>query len=220
MSHARQACFEFRSRGGARKGAGRKPAGPRGRVGHSARPRLKARHPVHVTLRVVEGLPNLRAGSAHRAVLGALAAGSRRFGLAVIHYSAQSNHVHLVCEADNEQALARGMKGICVRMARALNRIWSRTGSVFADRYHARVLGSPREVRNALAYVLGNAAHHGLRFVGKIDPCSSASWFDGWKRKSPPFTAVMRWCPFPAARTWLLTLGWRLNGPLEAPRPS
>ena len=48
-------------------------------------------------------------------------------------------------------------------MARALNRVMSRRGAVFASRFHAHVLRTPREVRHALAYVLGNHAVHAER---------------------------------------------------------
>jgi hypothetical protein len=168
-----------------------------------------------VTLRLARDLPTLRNGPAHRVLLDSLAAAADRFGLRVIHYSAQANHVHLVCEATDERALARGMKGLCVRIARGLNRLWRRTGAVFDDRYHRRALSSPREVRNVLAYVLQNAHRHGMRLLGGIDPFSSATWFDGWKRKSAAFEAVMRWCPFPKARTWLLAEGWTLHALLE-----
>jgi hypothetical protein len=46
-------------------------------------------------------------------------------------------------------------------VARAINRVLGRTGSVFADRYHARVLRTPTEVSNAVHYVRYNWRHHG-----------------------------------------------------------
>ncbi|MBK7643330.1 MAG: transposase [Planctomycetes bacterium] len=99
-----------------------------------------------------------------------------------VHYSIQSNHLHLIVEARDRLALSAGMKGLLVRMARALNRVWNRRGSVFADRYHARSLDTPREVRNALVYVLHNSRKHGIHSKG-IDPCSSGLWFDGWAER-------------------------------------
>jgi REP element-mobilizing transposase RayT len=180
---------------------------------------VKSRHPVHVTLRLAAGLPSLRRGPEHSRLLGALAAGTQRMGLRVVHYSAQSNHVHLICEAEDERALARGMKGLCVRMARALNRLWRRRGSVFDDRYHVHVLETPWEVRNALAYVLQNARHHGIQVPGGIDPYSSASWFDGWKRVRAALAVAMRWCPLSRPLTWLLALGWKLHGLLDPAAP-
>ena len=61
-------------RGGSRKGAGRKPSGPRRRVAHAKRPETKSRHPLHVTLRVREGVPNLRKRSAWAVVVQAMRA--------------------------------------------------------------------------------------------------------------------------------------------------
>ena len=61
------------------------------------------------------------------------------------------------------------------------NRLWKRLGKVFDDRFYDRVLRTPREVRNALAYVLDNARRHGVVIgPGEPDPFSSGRWFDGW----------------------------------------
>ncbi len=101
---------------------------------------------------------------------------------------------------------------VASRLARAVNRVFSRTGRVLADRYHARVLKTPREVRNALAYVLLNARRHAGRRakkVGKVDPASSGRWFGGWKRRigpAPDAPAVAR------AHMWLILKGWRRHG--------
>ena len=66
----------------------------------------------------------------------------------------------MIVEAKDRDALGRGMKSIGSRLARAVNRVFKRAGPVLADRYHVRVLRTPREVRNALAYVLLNARRH------------------------------------------------------------
>jgi REP element-mobilizing transposase RayT len=170
------------------------------------------RYPLHVTLRLRRGLPSLRTAAAHRVLLGALAAGSCRFGFDVVHYSALSNHVHLLCEAESESALALGMNALMTRIARRLNRLWKRTGSVFAHRYHCRALATPRECHHALAYVLGNASRHGIHHLSGIDPFSSAAWFEGWAppigSARPPELAI----PLPRARTWLLREGWEIHG--------
>ena len=50
----------------------------------------------------------------------------------------------------------RGMTGLSVRISRGMNKLWGREGSVFADRFHSRVLRSPTEVRVALRYVFSN----------------------------------------------------------------
>ena len=132
-------------------------------------------------------------------------------GFRVVQYAVLPNHVHFVVEAKNRERLSRGMQGLSIRVAKALNRLWERKGRVFADRYHDRILRTPREVRNALRYVLNNARRHGLRVAfGKADPFTSAKWFDGWKGFDPfPREGLL---PVELARTWLLRVGWRRHG--------
>ena len=137
------------------------------------------------------------------------AAGAERFGFRLVHYSIQSNHLHLVAEATNREALARGMQGLLVRVARGLNKMWRRRGSVFADHYHSRALPTPREVRHALAYVLCNARRHGSRVEG-VDRFSSGKAFDGWSRPPPARVWIPRTTVAP--RTWVLRAGWRRHG--------
>jgi hypothetical protein len=104
------------------------------------------------------------------------------------------------------------MKSIGARLARAVNRVFSRRGPALADRFQHRVLKTPREVRHALAYVLLNARRHagrGARRIGKLDPASSGRWFDGWRRRGlsavdPPAVAT--------PHTWLIQRGWRRHG--------
>jgi REP element-mobilizing transposase RayT len=167
---------------------------------------------VHVTLRLAARLPSLRARTHHRLVLACLIAGSNA-NFRVVHYAALSNHLHLVCEANDANALSRGVQGLCVRLARGLNRMWRRRGSVFDDRFHSRQLRTPREVRNALNYVLHNAVKHGVALPGEPDPFTSARWFDGWRVAIGH--AFPSENPLQAARTWLLRIGWRRWGLLD-----
>jgi REP element-mobilizing transposase RayT len=209
----------FRSWGGARPGAGRKPVGARAGVSHRARAKLAARHPVHVTVRVGEGLPPLRSRGAYAALRAAFAAGCERFGFRLAHYSVQRDHIHMICEAKDHRALARGVQGLLIRVAKALNRLWGRKGSVFGDRYHARALRTPHEVRSALAYVLNNARKHGLRLAQAVDAFTSGCWFDGW-REEIRARGVPAVCPVAPGRSWLLRVGWRQHGlirPEEVP---
>ena len=203
----RQHVLMFRTWGGARRGAGRKRTTARPRVPHAARVRHDARAPLHVTLRLRDGLPSLRRNIVRERILRALGEGRERFGFRLNQFSLQSNHVHLIVEADDERALSRDMKGIAVRVARTVNRVWKRSGGVFSDRFHARALRTPREVRCALVYVLQNARHHGLRLFG-VDPYSSGPWFDGWRQG----IVLAGDGPGARARTWLLRQGWRRHG--------
>jgi putative transposase len=173
----KQLAMKFRSWGGKRKGAGRMPTGSRPGVPHVSRKQPR-RMPALVTMRVRNGLPSLRGSRAFRAIAGAFRHGKDRFGFRVIHFTVQGNHLHLLVEADDGISLARGMKGLSVRMARALNRAHGLRGQVFPDRFHSRALKSPREVAYAMRYVLGNHMKHGLADWnrGPTDPCSSAAF--------------------------------------------
>ncbi len=98
----------------------------------------------------------------------------------VIDFSIQRDHIHLIVEAESRISLSRGLQGLSVRLARAVNRALSRKGKVFADRYHDRILRTPAEVRSAVNYVRKNFEKHESK-LGRavhpfyIDPYSSMS---------------------------------------------
>ena len=200
--------------GGRRAGAGRK-VGPKSRDPHRERPALAARFPCHVTLKIRAGVPSLRSVQLVREFERSLRVACQRTGFRVVYYSLQPDHAHLIVEAGCKEDLARGMKSIGSRLARAVNRVFRRRGPVLSDRYHLHVLRTPREVRRAIAYVLLNARRH-LAKLGRrpparsiLDPASSGRWFDGWRAgmgraHDPPAVA--------APRTWLLAAGWRRHG--------
>jgi REP element-mobilizing transposase RayT len=207
--------FVFRTWGGRREGAGRKPAGNRAGVPHIVRPEHQKRHPVHVTLRAARGLPNLRRQLLFVEARKALGAASRNW-FRVLHFSVQANHVHLLVEARDKLHLSKGMRGLAIRVALAVNRVLCRRGSVWSDRYHARALRTPREVRNGLVYVLANWKKH-LADARGFDRCSSAWWFEGWK--VPPSSGPPGWNaaapPVWAPCEWLSRTGWKRHGLLE-----
>jgi putative transposase len=213
---AKQLEFVIRQHGGRRDGAGRKAAGRRPNVPH--RPRAPhARHaPVHVTLRTATLPASLRVPSVFAVVRTALGKASRD-AFRVIAFSVQRNHLHLVVEAEAGTALSRGVQGLAIRIARAVNRVLGRRGRVWGERFHARDLRTPREVRNALVYVLQNHRKHGDAGA-RFDACSSARWFEGWKvRLRGPWSSA----PVVTARTWLGRWGWRRHGLLDPQeRPS
>ena len=215
-------------RGGPRVGAGRPPESKSPPVHHVRRPPVPRSCPSHVTLRLRPGLPSLRQRRFLRELRPSLRAACERGEFRVLHYSVQANHLHLLVEAAGKEALGRGMKAISARVARAVQRAFGRAGAVLHGRYHLRVLRTPREVRNALAYVLLNARKHWKQRRGeappvRLDEASSGRWFEGWRREPP---GGAREGPRDArevarARTWLLIAGWRRHGlidPAEVPR--
>jgi len=215
IRRGRQREFGFVHWGGKRRGAGRKPKGERAGVSHEKRAKHAARDPLLVTLKLRRGLPRLCYTAAHRVVRAALAAGTKA-DFRVVEYSLLNDHLHLIVEAEDERSLSRWMKGLAVRLARALNRKWKRIGNVFPDRYHARSLTNPWAVRTALVYVLGNARKHGAWSGPGPDAYSSGPAFDGWKgARSWQLSADSSGRLLERARTWLLTIGWRRHGLLD-----
>jgi len=238
---SRQLGLPFRTWGGARAGAGRKAKGDRPGVSHLRRPPHSSRHPLHVTLRVQRGVSSLREHSLFVVVRKALAAAKQQFGFSLVHFSVQRDHLHLIAEAIDRRALSRGVQGLAIRLARAVNRQLERKGRLFADRYHARALKTPREVRFALRYVLLNARKHALAQlefppgarecggvpVGFVDSRSSAAWFRDFGRPeelafgAPAVRA--EWLrtsgsaepPVAEARLWLLRVGQHRAGPFD-----
>ena len=203
---AKQRGLPYKSWGGPRENSGR-PKTTDETVPHLVRAPLASRFPVHVTVRLREGLPRLRKARTYRMLRAKFLAGCRREGFRLVEYSVQNNHVHLLVEAKDRSALSRGVQGLLIRVARGLNKLWERTGKVFAERYHDRILRTPTEVRRALVYVLQNAKHHGLWLRQGIDGFSSGPWFRGWREPVELTTPEVR--PTAEPKTWLLGGGWK-----------
>jgi len=146
-------------RGGWRRDAGRKRKP--GAVSHDTRAELRSYHPQHVTLRLVDDAPKLARGDLMKLIRKAIAE-SHKDNFHIVEFNVLDNHLHLIVETANSLALARGMQGFAVRLAKRLNSALKRKGKWFASRYHARSLRTPREVFNALRYVLLNRKHHAV----------------------------------------------------------
>jgi putative transposase len=161
--HVQQTLFR---RGGKRRGAGRKPMGPRAKERHKARTAFKPYHPLHVVMRVVPEVGSLRRRKMYRAMRHATITAALCERFRIVHISLQRNHVHMLIEADHKAALARGMQGFQISAARNINTalgdgVRRRRGQVFADRYHVEVITTPTRARHTLGYVLSNWRHHG-----------------------------------------------------------
>jgi REP-associated tyrosine transposase len=173
-----------RGLGGRRPGAGR-PKSRKSGVPHLRRERFR-KLPVHITLKVLDGVGDLRTDKRFHRIKCAFFAACDHLDMRILQFSVQGNHIHLVVEAVHHEALARAMQGLAIRLAKGINRISGRHGTVFAHRYHAHLLKTPAEVRNAVHYVLHNRQkHRGERGLWThpwdIDRYSSASgeacWF-------------------------------------------
>ncbi len=206
--------------GGRRPGAGRPNLS--GLQAHVRRPRFSGRCPVHVTIRLREGLPSLRSKSVFPFVKDAVRT-ARRKGLAIAHFAVLSNHVHLIVEPPRGMVLGRQVQSFEIALARRLNPVAGARGSAFRERYHVRELRTPRETRNALAYVLTNASRHAGRgrLEVRFDPFSSILRFGQPSRLlggRPRLVAtgwsedlVQAWLKeaLTEPRTWLLKCGWQ-----------
>jgi REP element-mobilizing transposase RayT len=177
----------------------------------------------HVTLRVIDGIPSLRCKAFVEEIRASFGKACDRDDFRLIHYSVQHDHLHLIVEAEDSDALGRGMKSLSARVARAVHRIFERTGRVLDGRYHLHLLGTVTEVWNALRYVLLNARKHFRQRFGKtppagIDQASSGRWFEGWLGGVPGIrdgpSQVERQVARP--RSWLLREGWKRRGPIDA----
>jgi len=181
--------------GGRRAGAGRK-AGPDGGVGHHARPPHASRFPALVILRSRREAGSLRAQAIFQELRAALAAAKPSAGRGaaarVLHFGVREGEIRLLVEAHDARALARGIQGLSVRLARAVNRALGRRGPVWRHRYTARDLATPNAVRAALLDVLKGAAPRSRQ----PDACASEPWLAGRTAPEGPN-------PVSAPRTWL-----------------
>ncbi len=190
---------------------------PNSGVSHATRPKLTGSVPVHITLKISAGMPSLRCDREAAQIRIAIQRMHERGGARVVHYSIQGDHMHLICEAEDQYVLANRMQGMKVSIAKRLNKLWQRKGTVFADRYHRQDLKTPKQVRNAIRYVLLNVFRHRsetrrVRESG-IDPFSSAAAFDGWVEAG--LCRNTRGDVVESPGSWLLRIGWRRHGLLS-----
>jgi REP element-mobilizing transposase RayT len=227
--HVQQELFR---RGGTRKGAGRKPKRARAGAPHQERPAIKPHHALHVVMRVVPAVGSMRRRSLYKAMRDATITAALRERFRIVHVSIQRTHVHMLVEAENQRALARGMQGFQISAARNINTVLGvdkyrrRRGPVFADRYHLTVIASPTQTRNAIGYVLNNWRRHGedlqeLPSTWLVDPFSSGILFPDWKEledKDVMWPWRETYDPLMVRRPqgWLLREGWKKAGSISA----
>ena len=221
----------FRTWGGKRKGAGRPAKAWRSSEPHGTRERFERLTPAHVTLRLVDRFGTLRRRDTYIALRKATRAVLGRSDFRVVHLSPEIDHVHLIVEANNNDALTAGVRSFQISAAQHLNRAIGkrrgsrRRGKVFADRYHARLITSPTQAHHALAYVLNNWRRHdqdedwGDTRFWDVDYMSSAPSFASWKELA---TQRLIHDVDPAERLqvarpqcWLLHTGWQLAGSIS-----
>ena len=183
---------------------------------------------MHITVKARKGLPSFRSQRIHNMMLEVLRNQIyvlRKYAGAfkVAHFSIQTNHIHIMIEADDTKTLRSGVSGLVIAFARQLAKLLGRKKcKVWAERFHSRELHAPRDVRNVLSYIFQSFKHHetthGSGMRSRPHRYSSARWFDGWYQQvliPIPIdeSAYMRgpppWVPTTAGepRTWLLGTG-------------
>ena len=220
---SRQLELEVRAPGTRAPGAGRPkkrwPKGVKAPASHVKREAFVKGRALHVTLRTLPVAKNLRRMDAYRAARIGARVVLARSGFRLVHFSIQSNHIHLIVEADSQVELANGVRAFSISVAKSLNTKLHRRGPVFADRYHAKAIASPTQMRNALQYVLTNWLHHRPahhEIMEEVDPYSSGAEFLGWKElrgtgqfvRDEGFERVALASP----TLWLMREGWKRAG--------
>jgi REP element-mobilizing transposase RayT len=199
--------------GGKRRGAGRPNL--TGQVSHGKRARVDFKKPLHLTVGIQKKTLNLRISSVFKQLQTSCNA-AKPFGLHVLHFALLSDHIHLIVEAKNNQALERGMKSLTIRMGKFLRKIAGRP--ILRGRFHLHVLKSPTEMKNALKYVLLNFSKH-EKLLEHLDHFSSGRTFSGWrdllpvnsllKMQNVRFTIPPESLGLSPPISWLASVGWR-----------
>lgn len=141
--------------GGRRPSSGRNRLHSKG-VSHRTREQITSRTPVHINFKVstyIQSRPALE-------ILTIAISKAHEHGLNIIYYALQSNHIHLIAEAQNNEALTRGMRALTISFAKRIQKLKSTHETIQLERYHLHVLKCPKEVENAITYVLENETHH------------------------------------------------------------
>lgn len=150
--------------GGFRKGSGRTRKHSKG-VAHRPREVVKHYHPLHINFKfrtTIKSKASLRI--LKRALINA-----RKQGLRIVHFSMQSNHIHLIIEAKDNSILTSGMRALTVTFAKGI-----KMGRIQVERYHLHILRTKREVKHAVHYVAFNKQKHEKGTYTVIDEFTSA----------------------------------------------
>ena len=214
--------FENRGHGGKRVGAGR-PRVDKTLQLHTKRPDFSSQHPGHVVIRLLKGLPSFRTKAKFKIIKKSILQ-ARQKGLRIIHFSIQTNHIHLLIESENKEELAKGMQSFCTSLAKRINfELNKRKGRVFRDRYYLHVLKTLREVKNTLIYIFQNYAKH-TKAPNRFDPFSTLICFEEKiklglskvntyaifkdKKRREEFKTELNHLISPA-ESWFLRVGWK-----------
>lgn len=140
------------------KGAGRTAIHDKG-IRHTERELITKLTSLHLTIKIERA----KAGLKNKSVLSLLHKAikkARLAGLAIIHYTLEYDHVHLLAEVRDNQTLGKGMQSFGITFSKGINKLQAAKGKVFKTRYHLRKLKSSKEIKNVVGYILGNDVKH------------------------------------------------------------
>src|SRR5262245_44973199 len=132
QTRVKQLTFD-RLLGGRRKRRGRKKS-PSSGVSHLKRAAVTERVPVHVTTKVVDDMPDRRQLGVREACSRCVREARERPGRSttgwfrLVEFSIQGNHFHFIVEASDRETLCRSIGGLLGRIAKALNKLFKRSG--------------------------------------------------------------------------------------------
>src|SRR5690606_29712838 len=99
--------------GGRRPGSGRKRLHSKG-VAHRKREKVNERLPLHINFKFNKHIKNkMCLKLLKKAIMN-----DRSHGLRIVHFSLQSNHIHLIVECGSNQTLTKGMRSLTVTFAK------------------------------------------------------------------------------------------------------
>ena len=153
-------------------------------VKHRKREEIFPEAALLISVKLNRELPSLRERQCLAVIHLSLNAAKERFGMRVLEFAVLGNHLHYIVQVEDNEALSRGMQGLLIRTAKALNKLWGRKGKVFAERFHSSLLKHRWALIRAIRYVLQNGRKHGIRLpADRPDPYTSGPWFKGWKEQ-------------------------------------
>jgi REP element-mobilizing transposase RayT len=154
--------------GGRRAKCGKKRQHSKG-VSHRTREKIESRTPLHINFRYNKIIRNKETLK----LLKRSIANARVHGLRILHFSFQSNHIHLIVEANDNKTLTKCMRSLTITFAKGL-----RCGRIQIERYHLHALRTVRESQNAIHYVLFNQQKHEKGIYSTINEYSSVLSFE------------------------------------------
>lgn len=86
----------------------------------------------------------------------------KRYGLVILDYMVTSNHVHLLVEDDDSDAISKSLQLVAGRTAQEFNNRKGRKGAYWEDRYHATAIESGEHLLRCLVYIDMNMVRAGV----------------------------------------------------------